>query len=125
MVLKKFVSKNNTLNTNTTATFPNVTGRMKNESCFPSFVFNAIFESRSAKQRPPRTFRIAESNANETVLFNEELKPFELSENKFEILFPSKPPTNRGNKKTTVIRNTANIISLLVVNSFCILEFQS
>jgi hypothetical protein len=116
---------NKTLNTKTTATFPNVTGKMKKESCLPSFELIEIFESRSAKQKPPTTFAIAESNANEIVLNNDELKPLELSENNFEILLPEKPPMTSGNKNIAVIRITTVTMTLLIENVFCISKFQS
>ena len=125
IALKKFVSNNKTLNTNTTATFPNVTGKMKNESCFPILELKEIFENNSAKQKPPPTFAIAESNANEIVLVSDELKPFELSENNFEMLLPEKPPMKRGNKNIAVMKITTDIMSLLAESDFCIFEFQS
>jgi hypothetical protein len=119
------VLNNKTLKTNTTATFPNVTGKMKKESCLPSFEFIEILESRSAKQKPPTTFAIAESNANEIVLIKDELNPFELSENNFEILPPEKLPMTSGNKNIAVIKITTDTITLLVENIFCIGKFQS
>jgi len=123
--LKMFVSNNKTLNTNTTATFPNVTGKMKKESCLPSFELIEILESRIAKQKPPKTFTIAESKANEIVLCSDELKPFEWSENNSEILLPEKPPITSGNKNIAVIKITTVTMILLVENIFCIGEFQS
>jgi len=98
---------------------------MKNESCFPILELNEIFENRSAKQKPPTTFAIAESNANEIVLVSDELKPFELSENNFEMLLPEKPPVKSGNKNIAVMRITIVTMILLTENVFCILEFQS
>lgn len=125
IALKMFVSNNKTLNTNTTATFPNVTGKMKKESCLPYFELIEVLESRSAKLKPPNTFAIAESNANEIVLCSDALKPFELSENNSEILLPEKPPMASGNKNIAVIMITTATTILLVENVFRISKFQS
>ena len=71
------MSNNKTLNTKTTATLPNVIGKIKKDNCLPNFESNGIFDSNNARLRPPTTFMIAENAANVIVLNSEDEKPFE------------------------------------------------
>jgi hypothetical protein len=101
-----------TLNTNTVATFPKVSGRMNTEINLPIVDCSGILLNSRAKQKPPVTFIIEEIRANKIVLVNEELNPFELFNNNFETLLKVIPLINTGNKKVIVIRIPTNTISL-------------